>query len=186
MYKDCGGIAVVKIAVNNDLKHYSLIIRNTKAYKTTKNIAILMGALFLINSAGLVIDTARTHRPQPFLILLVSAFFLLFAAYMIRLLVRMDPMKLHKKVMEANPGLTGEYTFNDEGIIIGIKTDNGSKHAEYAYDKFISAAEKEGLFLINISIAGYVACNAEDFIEGTPDELRALLRAKLGDKYKEK
>jgi hypothetical protein len=100
MYKDCGGIAVVKIAVNNDLKHYSLIIRNTKAYKTTKNIAILMGALFLINSAGLVIDTARTHRPQPFLILLVSAFFLLFAAYMIRLLVKMDPMKLHKKVEE--------------------------------------------------------------------------------------
>ena len=177
---------MVKIAVNNDLKHYSLIIRNTKAYKTTKNIAILMGALFLINSVGLVIDTARTHRPQPFLILLVSAFFLLFAAYMIRLLVRMDPMKLHKKVTEANPGLTGEYTFNDEGIIIGTKTDNGSKHAEYAYDKFISAAEKEGFFLINISIAGYVACNAEDFIEGTPDELRALLRTKLGGKFKEK
>lgn len=177
---------MVKIAVNNDLKHYSLIIRNTKAYKTTKDIAILMGALFLINSVGLVIDTARTHRPQPFLILLVSAFFLLFVLYMIRLLVRMDPMKLHKKVTEANPGLTGEYTFNDEGIIIGIKTDNGSKHAEYSYDKFISAAEKEGFFLINISVAGYVACNAEDFIEGTPDELRALLRAKLGDKYKEK
>ena len=76
--------------------------------------------------------------------------------------------------------------FNDEGIIIDTKTDKGSKHAEYAYDKFISAAEKEGFFLMNISIAGYVACNAEDFIEGTPDELRALLRTKLGGKFKEK
>ena len=177
---------MVRIAINNDLKHYSLIVRNTKAYKTTKNIAIITGALFLINSAGLVIDTARTHRPQPFLILLVSAFFLLFVLYMIRLLVKMEPMKLHKKVTEANPGLTGEYVFNDEGVTIDTKTDNGSKHAEYAYDKFISAAEKEGFFLMNISIAGYVACNAEDFIEGTPDELRALLRTKLGGKFKEK
>ena len=186
MYKDCGGITVVRIAINNDLKHYSLIVRNTKAYKTTTNIAIITGALFLINSICLVAETARTHKAEPILVLLVSAFFLLFVLYMIRLLVKMEPMKLHKKVTEANPGLTGEYIFNDEGIIIDTKTDNGSKHAEYAYDKFISAAEKEGFFLMNISIAGYVACNAEDFIEGTPDELRALLRTKLGGKFKEK
>lgn len=186
MYKDCGGIAVVKIAINNDLKHYSLIIRNTKAYRTTKNIAILMGALFLINSICLVAETARTHKAEPFLVLLVSAFFLLFVLYMIRLLVKMDPMKLHKKVTEANPGLTGEYIFNDNGIIIDSRNDHGSKHAEYGYDKFTSAAEKEGFFLMNISIAGYVVCNAEDFIEGTPDELRALLRAKLGDRVTHK
>ena len=67
---------MVRIAINNDLKHYSLIVRNTKAYKTTKNIAIITGALFLINSICLVAETARTHKAEPLLVLLVSAFFL--------------------------------------------------------------------------------------------------------------
>ncbi len=174
---------MIKIAINADLKHYSFLIKETAPYKNIKKCILIFGLLFLISLIFTVVNGTQNNRIDTMLAMLTAVLLGAFIGFALRL-KKMDPIKLHEKFKSSNPNLTGENVFNSEGVVIDAHTDFGDKHSVYTYDKFCSAVEKVGFFLVSIPVGGYIVFNNSDFIEGSPDELRALFREKLGAKYK--
>ena len=76
------------------------------------------------------------------------------------------------------------------GAIEGKPTQKGANVLDncvgFCNGRFAESQNDPDLKGIYKAFKYQLVCDAEDFIEGTPDELRALLRTKLGGKFKEK
>ncbi|MCR4638998.1 hypothetical protein [Ruminococcus sp.] len=176
---------MIRIAVNYDINNYSVFIKESKPYKKLKMLVLIYGAFFLLFAAWLIADAVLRHKANLLVIFMFTVLLGCFIGLGIRLL-KMNPIKLYDKFQKSNPNLKGETRFENECIASDSTTDFGNKHVEYKYENIESAIEKNGFFIINITLGGYIVFGTKDIIEGTPDELRALLSSKLGAKYRKK
>lgn len=75
-------------------------------------------------------------------------------------------------------------SFEDDQLLGIAKGDDHEAKQTITYDRFISCYEKKGWFLLYIIKDNAFIINYADLTEGTPEELRAFLRAKLGNKFR--
>ena len=97
---------------------------------------------------------------------------------------RNSPHKIFERIEEKYPGLRVNVQFMADGFLMDSSSAVSSKSSSYRYSVINKANEREGWFLILISNSGYLAFRDNDIIEGSANELRSLLREKLGAKYK--
>ncbi|HRR78037.1 MAG TPA: hypothetical protein P5191_14710 [Ruminococcus sp.] len=118
----------------------------------------------------------------------INGFFIIFSLVMIiislRNRYRNSPHKIFERIEEKYPGLRVNVQFMADGFLMDSSSAVSSKSSSYSYSVIDKANEREGWFLILISNSGYLAFRDNDIIEGSANELRSLLREKLGAKYK--
>ena len=93
------------------------------------------------------------------------------------------PKKLYDKVMNISPDQVETVAFGDIGFTMETKGTNVMDYREIPYVRVNAATFKDGWFFIHID--GITTCffSVSDFIEGTPDELKALLSSKIGSRF---
>ncbi len=176
----------MKIEVKDfDIRHYSALIRNSAAYKKLKNVMIFTGIVFLVVALSIVLNTFATHSANGVMITCLSVIFAVFIALGIRMR-QLDPVKGFKKFRIKNPNYNIKVSFGDEEITLDTHTDLSDAHTSHKYSRMSGAVEKDGFFSVLIDGAGYIVFNESEIVEGTAEELRTLLRNRIGTKFKEK
>jgi hypothetical protein len=94
-----------------------------------------------------------------------------------------SPKKQLMNYQKNFPNAVNTYCFDDEKFSLSSVSDGSSSTSDHAYETVESAEEKEGFFLLKIKGIGFVIIGMDEFIEGTPAELRELLKNKIGSKY---
>jgi hypothetical protein len=176
----------MKIEVKDfDIRHYSALIRYSAAYKKLKNTMIFTGIVFLLVAFSIVLNTIATHSANGFMIICLSVIFGMFIALGIRFR-QLSPVKGFGDFQTKNPNYSMKISFGEEEITLDTHSGLSDSHTSYKYAKMSGAVEKEGFFSILVDGAGYIVFNESDIVEGTAEELRELLRNKIGNKFKEK
>lgn len=75
-------------------------------------------------------------------------------------------------------------TFEDGQLLDVTKGDDHEAKQTITYDRFISCREKKGWFMLYISKNNAYTINHTELTEGSPEELRAFLRSKFGNKFR--
>lgn len=73
--------------------------------------------------------------------------------------------------------------FNDDGFIIEHSDNHTPKIKKYPYDKYVNATEQGNNFFLHAGKWKDYIIPTQCITEGTPEQLSALLREKLGDRY---
>ena len=176
----------MKIEINNfDIRHYSVLIKNSVSYRKLKKLFLVEGVSFVLVALLNVFVVFVCHSVNAFMILCLTIAFALFIVVGLRLR-QSDPVKGYKKFLEKNPDYRLKAAFNDDKVVLEGHTAFSDTNSSYDYARIISAEEINGFFDIHLDSSGYIVFDGTEITEGTPEELRALLRAKLGQKYKAK
>lgn len=86
-----------------------------------------------------------------------------------------------------NKGLSQFFRFSADSLYIETgKADMMQSSGNYTYDMLYKAFEITDYFFIYINKVNAVIINKSSFIKGAPDDLRALLSSKFGNKFKQK
>lgn len=75
-------------------------------------------------------------------------------------------------------------TFEDGLLLDVTKGDDHEAKQTITYDRFESCREKKGWFMLYIAKDNAYIIKHTDLTEGTPEELRAFLRSKLGKNFR--
>ena len=94
------------------------------------------------------------------------------------------PEKHFKSEHERVPDKVCHYTFDDEISTFEEKGTGSFVRSEYKYSVYKKAVYSEGWFVLKFE-RNTIVFNDKDFEEGTPEQLRALLREKFGDDFEE-
>ncbi len=144
-----------------------------------------------------LVTTAATTAFAVFCVLTGKNFFNLFTVlaiplwgvtlfYIILYYILLNPKKMLKKYNETQPDSHIIFEFSD----ISLKITNESRMTngvnEHRYEMLEFAWENGDFFVIQIKNIGQVAIRSSEIIEGTPEELRQLLKDKLGENFIEK
>lgn len=95
-----------------------------------------------------------------------------------------SPKKQLKNYQKNFPNAVNTYCFDEEKFSMSSVSDGSSSNSDHAYEIVESAKEKNGFFLLKIKGLGTVIIGLDEFIEGTPEELRKFLKNKIGSKFK--
>lgn len=94
------------------------------------------------------------------------------------------PQKSLKRREKQFPNSVTYLSFEDGQLLDVTKGDGLESKQTITYDRFDSCREKKGWFTLYISKDNAYIINHTELTEGTPEELRAFLRAKLGNKFR--
>lgn len=96
------------------------------------------------------------------------------------------PAKRYAAMRKNVPDMKWEYTFNDNFIALSSECTGISEHTKIKYAAVKKAVYRECWFVVVFGTGTGIAFHENSFTNGTPQELSALLREKLGKKYRVK
>ena len=176
---------MIKARVNYSLRAHSVYIRNTIRYRLARFLVVfaaLMYAGFTLLSLMMALTNNKTYIEY---ILFMTLFFIVFIASVLRLLM-FNPEKHYRKYSERFKNVKYDVEITENNISIDLISDNYKKKAVYDISQITAAREFMGYFILSISDADQIMFASADIKEGTADELRKFLKAKLGKKYTRK
>ena len=180
------GEEAMKVEVKDfDIRHYSALVNNSPMYNRMKKFTVLCGAVFVFVALLTILVALKEHKVDPVMIICLTTIFLVFAIYVHRTR-KSNPAVSFKTFAEKNPDYKLKVSFEEEDIVFNSSTSFSNTNSTYKYVRLANAAEKDGFFIILIEGTGYLVFDRSDIVEGTAEELRALLRSKLGSKFREK
>lgn len=174
---------MVKVAVNNDLVHYSHITKNSIAYKKIKKVTIFIGIMFLLVMCIDIISFSMSRTIKSLTIACTAFIFACFFLFLV-IMIKSAPKRTYKRFNAANPNLAGEILFDENAVNINSRSDKASRQLNVPYSRIESVEESEGYVLIKIENSGYVNFNENDMLEGSMNDAKELLCSKVGSKYK--
>lgn|GEM_PF-1185035 len=98
----------------------------------------------------------------------------------------LTPQRMLKKLNKISRNVVETVNFGENGFTAYNRGETMNEQVDYAYDRVTKATFSKNWFVISCDKNRVYPIHVRSFVQGTPDELRALLRAKLGDKFKEK
>lgn len=93
----------------------------------------------------------------------------------------LNPKKLLKKYLDSQPS-PSVFEFGNDTIKITHSSNDSKGTNEHSYASVELAYKRNDFYVIQIKQVGRIAFTESEITEGTPDELRELLKRKLGDK----
>lgn len=97
--------------------------------------------------------------------------------------VILNPKKMLENYKKSQPDDHIIFEFYDNALKIINESQTTKGSIEYRYDIFELAWEKSDFFIIQIKSVGQFVIKKSEITDGTPDELRQLLKDKLGSKF---
>lgn len=79
-----------------------------------------------------------------------------------------------------------EFSFGPESADIRTQRPGANAQAQYQYAQFSKAYERKDAFYLYINKRQALIVNKSGFVQGGAEELREILKSKLGRKFKEK
>lgn len=107
------------------------------------------------------------------------------AAIMLIRIIRW-PAKRFAAVQKITPDMKNEYTFTEDHLTVYNECTGISEHLKLRYSAVKKVVYNECWFVVLFGSGTGMAFHENSFANGTPQELSALLREKLGKKYKVK
>lgn len=172
---------MIKAEVKYTLKHFQVLLSSRKNSLILRIWGIFIIAAIAFALADNINENGLTGNTIGLLVFWCAVLIVfLWLKYMI------SPQKQFKNYQKNFPNCTNTYCFDEDKLSLTSVSDVSSNTSDYVYDIVESAEEKKGLFLIKIKGVGIVVIGAEEITEGTPEDLRSLLKDRLGKKYKTK
>ncbi len=97
-----------------------------------------------------------------------------------------SPKKQFENYRKNFPNAVNTYCFDEEKFSLHSVSDVSNSNSEHIYETIESAEEKNGFFLLKIKGIGVVIIGLDEIVEGSPEQLRELLKSKLGSKFSQK
>ena len=156
----------------------------------SRPISIFYVVLFAVFTFGIclemllsVLDYIKTGEGLGF----VLASFAIFAFSAYNLFKwSITPQRLLKKINKISHDVVETVTFSENGFSADNKGTGLNEHVEYGYERVTKAFYSDNWFVICCDKNRIYPIHVRSFVQGTPDQLGALLAAKLGAKYKRK
>jgi hypothetical protein len=76
------------------------------------------------------------------------------------------------------------YEFSETGMTVDAKAEGFEEHVRFAYDKFDKAVETKEFFILSENSATAYIIGKNEITEGTAEQLRALFKNNIGNKFK--
>lgn len=89
-----------------------------------------------------------------------------------------------KRYQHQFPNTAIDFSFGENCFTINGSGEAYNSHQEIDYGKLLKAVEKNEWFMLYITSVSVYVINKSEITEGTPDELRELLKRKLGNKFR--
>ena len=96
------------------------------------------------------------------------------------------PQRLLKRQNKISPDVVETMTFGENGFTADNNGTGLNEHIEYGYERVTKAYYSNNWFVIFCDKNRVYPIYVKSFVQGSPDQLGALLTAKLGAKYKRK
>lgn len=136
---------------------------------------------FAVMSTFLLILSAMKHeKPDSMYIFLACVlWFVIISVALLKMLS--SPKKQFERYHKNFPNSKVTIAFEDEHFSMVCNSDVTQSNSHFKYSAIKTVAERDGFFVINISGTGITAFKYSEITEGTAEELRILLKEKLGD-----
>ncbi|MBQ8961086.1 MAG: YcxB family protein [Ruminococcus sp.] len=144
------------------------------------NVLLFLGLVFLskFTKEGAPKDLADSAVP----LIILIAFIVLDYLYMYVIAPKRAAKTERKKFGDEKVC----FTFTEEKMTARHKGADFSDSMELSYDKLDKAVETDGYFLLYLRASTAFIIGRGEITEGSPDQLRALLKNKFGTRYKKK
>lgn len=170
---------MIKAEVRFTEKHFNALMKTQKISWVTYFCGFFMFAILaMLIVSDIYADDFGWDSVKSMIIWAVFLMVILWLKYMV------SPKKQFMNYQKNFPNAVNTYCFGEEKFSLSSVSDSSSGTSEYVYESVESAEEKNGFFKIKIKGAGFTIIGLEEFTEGTPEELRGLLKNKLGSKFK--
>lgn len=145
----------------------------------------VFGLVFFAAAATLVCILSLANGKKPDVVSVVMAV-VLWAAFALYCWLRYisSPERLYKIYCRDFPDAKIKVAFDDDGFILKSVSAVSETENLSMYSAISGAYERNDFFVMNLS-GGAVIIGHSEITEGTPDDLRALLTARLGDKFRQ-
>ncbi|MCM1006615.1 MAG: hypothetical protein NC485_01600 [Ruminococcus flavefaciens] len=170
---------MIKAEVRLTEKHFNVLMKTRKTSWVTYCCGFFMLAILaMLIVSNIYADGFGWDSVKPMIIWAVILMAILWLKYTV------SPKKQFMNYHKNFPNAVNTYCFGEEKFSMSSVSDGTSGTSEYVYESVESAEEKNGFFKIKIKGVGFMIIGSEEFTEGTPEELRELLKIKLGSKFK--
>lgn len=169
---------MIKAEMSYSEEHFTAI--SGKGSKISPIEAI--GAVFFAVMSTFIIILSIIKHEKPDVIYVITACCLWIAIIFVALLkIFLSPKRQFERYCKNFPNSKVAIAFEDEQFSFSCSSDVTQGSSLYKYSVINKVDERDGFFVINISGVGITAFKYSEITEGTAEELRNLLKAKLGD-----
>lgn len=170
---------MIKAEVRFTEKHFNVLMKTRKTSWVTYFCGFFMFAILaMLVASNIYAGGFGWDSVKPLIIWVVILMVILWLKYMV------SPKKQFMNYQKNFPNAANTYCFGEEKFSMNSVSDVSSGISEYVYESIESAEETNGFFKIKIKGVGIMIIGSEEITEGTPEELRELLKNKLGSKFK--
>lgn len=169
---------MIKAEVRFTEEHFNALTETRKTtWFTCLCIFFISAMLAMLAVSNVSADGFSFDSIKPLIIWLVALGVIIWLKYM------NNPKRQFANYQKNFPNAVNTYCFGDEKFSMSSVSDRSVNSGEYIYESIESAEEKNGFFKIVIKGVGIIIVGSEEFIEGSPEELRELLKNKLCNKF---
>lgn len=170
---------MVKATVKYDEKHIRQLYKRGAMFRLRLVMYICVGLhLFVYLPVDLLLILVGGDSD----IVLNLIFLVIWSSFLIYIELFLPKISVNRREKQFPNSMT-YLSFEDGQLLDVTKGDDHDAKQTITYDRFASCREKKGWFLLYISNNAYII-NHTDLTEGTPEELRAFLRSKLGKNFR--
>lgn len=141
-----------------------------------------VGGIFFAAAATFILILSAIKHEKPDVIYVIAACCLWIAIIFVALLkIFLSSKRQFERYCKNFPNSKVAIVFEDEQFSFSCNSDVTQSSSLYKYSVINKVDERDGFFVINISGVGITAFKYSEITEGTTEELRNLLKKKLGD-----
>ncbi|MBP5579584.1 MAG: hypothetical protein J6X56_08950 [Ruminococcus sp.] len=142
--------------------------------------------LLLIMLTALVMSILYYKKGRGDLIFVVCGTVLVCAAVIFMVRILRYPARRFRVLQKTAPDMVQSFAFSEESCSVRTECTGISSHSEQSYGTVRRAVYKEGWFVLIFGSGSGISFHENSFTQGAPQQLSAILREKLGRKYRVK
>ncbi len=147
-------------------------------------IARLRIPIMLVSIAAAVLVMFLLLTNTEYKYFLFTAFVILIAGMLLYTKWYVDfPEKNYRKIRALNGDIPDMYTFDSETMTVSFSSAGRCSVQKYKYEYCVQCIETENHFFIYTSRYYLEIIRKDSFTEGTAEDLRTILKEKLGNRY---
>ncbi|MBO7473376.1 MAG: hypothetical protein J6U00_05150 [Ruminococcus sp.] len=162
------------------------IVRLYSVTSPPKRTVAAFAVLLLIILTTLILSIIYYKHGDGDILFVVTGAVMLSATLIFLARILRYPAKRARIVKKNALDLKYTYTFTDADCIFTAEGTGISSRFEQSYSALQKAVYREGWFVVIFGTGAGIAFHENSFTQGTPQQLSAILREKLGKKYKVK
>lgn len=169
---------MIKAKVNYTVEHFKAA--KIEPFSLKQKIIWSILAVLSICMAVVYASDGNTFNCFTLLAAVLWFFIILYTTYYH---VLWSPKRIMKKINKPQPNVPMLIEFNENGVKKTYEFPDSDGYIECSFNDIDAAYEKNGFFVLYSKKIGINPIKNSEITEGTPDELRELLKTRLGNRF---